>query len=382
MNNTNAEDESCLPPTDGTVPPELTAEDEQLSPEAQETFSKAYDFLLHRAATRQITKVDLSTYTLPWAYDELRQVWICDVPPNRGSVLLTRPGWFWEWQGCIEQPDRFKRSGPFFRQLEQALNWVEQELLALQSAAEGTSHVAQVRSLGVADFSLEKRPDLAPYWITPEAIEPRITYRVLINLEYTPYDYESMEMSFGKKWRYNERFITPTKLAQEVRINADRVFIEQPIGRDDGWYRITSSASYYSESLAATQAQQLWDMSTIVQQHNAGKVIRAQYGYIEVETGYRVMLGGCEAPDKPYPAPLTRAEYMAELALRETLIYALDVEGFRAYLGLTPQDFDDETLLTKLHSKRVESPHIPAAAKLESQQWLAAHRVNERRGKR
>jgi hypothetical protein len=123
-------------------------------------------------------------------------------------------------------------------------------------------------------------------------------------------------------------------------------------------------------------------MSTIVQQHNAGKVIRAQYGYIEVETGYKVMLGGCEAPDKPYPAPLTRAEHMAELALRETLIYALDVAGFKAYLGLTPQDIDDETLLTKLHTKHAESVYIPAAAKLESQQWLAAHKVNERRGKR
>jgi hypothetical protein len=72
-------------------------------------------------------------------------------------VLLTRPGLFWEWQGCIEQPDRFKRSGPFFRQHEQALNWTEQELLALQSATVETSHVVQVKSLGVADFSLEKR---------------------------------------------------------------------------------------------------------------------------------------------------------------------------------------------------------------------------------
>ena len=220
-NNTNAEDESCLPPTDGTVLPELTGEDEQPSPEAQEAFGKAYDFLLRRTATRQVTKVDLSTFMLPWIYDEFRDSWMCDVPPNRGSVLLSQSGLFWGWQGCIEQPDRFKRSGPFFRQLEQALNWTEQELLALQGATERTSRVVQEKSLGVADFSLEKRPDLAPYWITPEDIEPpRITYRVLIDLEYTPYDYESMEISFGKKWRYNERFITPTKLAQEVRINA------------------------------------------------------------------------------------------------------------------------------------------------------------------
>lgn len=93
---------------------------------------------------------------------------MCNVPSNRGSVLLSRSGLFWGWQGCIEQPDRFRRSGPFFRQPEQALNWTEQELLTLQSAAEGTSLVVKEKSLGVADFSLERRPDLAPYWIKPD----------------------------------------------------------------------------------------------------------------------------------------------------------------------------------------------------------------------
>ena len=379
MDNINVEDKSCSRPTNGPEPQQMTAEEEERRLEVRQTLAKVYDLLLQWAAEAQVEEIDQSKYRLPWAYDKIEHTWICDTPPNRGSVLLVQIGMLWGWQGCIEQPNRFKHWGPSFENLEQALSWTEQELLALQTKVEEPPPVVEKKSFNVADFSLEKRPDLAPYWITPEDMEPaRITYRVLIYLEYTPQDYETREMSFGKKWRYNERFASPTRLAQELRIDADQVSIGQPLGPDDGWYRITSGTSYYSESLAATQAQRLWDTSTIVQQHKAGKVISAQYGYIEVETGHTIMLGGCEAPDKPNPAPIMRAEHMADLALRETLIYALDVEGFRAYLGLTPQDFDDETLLTKLHSKRAESPHIPAAAKLESQQWLAAHKANER----
>ncbi len=56
MKNTNAEDESCLPPTDGTVSPELTTEDKKLSPEAQKALGNIYELLLKLAATGQIKK--------------------------------------------------------------------------------------------------------------------------------------------------------------------------------------------------------------------------------------------------------------------------------------------------------------------------------------
>jgi hypothetical protein len=194
-----------------------------------------------------------------------------------------------------------------------------------------------------------------------------------MDLEFMPYDYEWIELSFGKQWRYNEKFPTPARLAQNLRINISRVSIQQPLGSDDAWYHIVSTTRYYHESIAATQAQQMWDTSSITAAYQEGKVIRARYGYAEVETGYAVILGGCEPPDRPYSLPGNREEHMAERALRETLVYALDVDGFRAYTDIAVEDMQDEILLAHLHKARVRSAYIPTEASIASQQWLTDH---------
>jgi hypothetical protein len=68
---------------------------------------------------------------------------------------------------------------------------------------------------------------------------------------------------------------------------------------------------------------------------------------------------------------------MAELALRETLAYALDVERYREFLGASPDEITDEKLLKSLHRRRARSAHIPEKAKMESEKWLATHRKEE-----
>ena len=348
----------------------LTPEEER---KKAEILDRVYEILFRAAQRRYAQEVDLSVYTLPWADD--RNTWVCDVPPNRGSVRLVQTGILWRWEACIERPDHFKHTSPLFFKPDEALQWAEQELIAIQNEVKEPEQ--KPPQLTLADFSLEKQPHLAPYWIEAQAMEPeRITYRVLIELECAPYDYETMEMSFGKQFRYDERFFTPTRLARELNIDTTQVHIEQPIGENNSWYQITSSTSYYSESLAAEKAQQLWDKSAVVRQYNAGKVLRAQYGYTEVETGYAVMLGGCESPDHPNYKPGDRANYMAGLALSETLIYALDVKGFQAYRGIPLNWIDDEKLLEIMHKRRAASAHIPPEIRAESQQWLAAHKAN------
>lgn len=350
----------------------LTPEEERQKTEA---LSRVYAMLIRLGQKRHAKEVDLSVYTLPWVYNDDACTWICDVPPNRGSIQLVQTGIFWHWEACIERPDHFKNTSLPFHEPGDALGWAEQKLIAIQNEVEEPEQEAP--RLTLADFSPEKQPHLAPYWIDAHDIEPqRITYRVLIDLEYTPYDYETMEMSFGKKYHYNKKFATPTRLARDLNIDATQVHIEQPIGENDGWYRITSSTSYYSEPLAAAQAQQLWDKSAIVRQYNAGQVIRARYGYVEVETHYTVMLGGCESPDRPYAGSKSRSEFMAGMALRQTLIYALDVEGFRAYMGIPREWEDDEKMLASMHELRAESVHLPLETRAKSQQWLAAHKVN------
>lgn len=64
---------------------------------------------------------------------------------------------------------------------------------------------------------------------------------------------------------------------------------------------------------------------------------------------------------------------MQELAERETLAYALDVDGFREFLGFSPEEISDDKLLATLHSIRAESTCVPPKAKAESARWLGEH---------
>lgn len=345
-----------------------------------EIYGKVYALLSRSVVENQVKTLDLSVYTLPWVYVAERHLWVCDAAPNRGTVTLVKYTCLWLWQGCIERPEHFKQDSPLFAKLEQALSWAEQELLALQNAATGeTKNVLGFITqpgLTLADFTPDKQPHLVPYWIEPRDLEPeRITYQVLIDVQYMPYDYEFLEMSFGKQLRYHERFITPTKLLQELRLDAARVVAKQLLGPNAGWYHLVSTTHYYSESLVIDQAQQLWDNSAIPSQYQAGKVVKAEYGYQEVETDYTVMLGGCTDPEHPGYVLPDRKTYMAELALRYTLVHALDVQGFRAYLGLTPKAIEDDALLVELHQQRAKAPYVPLAARTASQRWLTTHKT-------
>ncbi len=59
--------------------------------------------------------------------------------------------------------------------------------------------------------------------------------------------------------------------------------------------------------------------------------------------------------------------------MEETMAYALDVDGFRQWLPLSRELYDDEKVLDILHHRRARSEHIPEPARLESEQWLKQH---------
>jgi hypothetical protein len=97
--------------------------------------------------------------------------------------------------------------------------------------------------------------------------------------------------------------------------------------------------------------------------------VSARYGYEEVETGYRVWLGGLE--NLPWSLSQTRAEYLAWRAKKETLLSALDLNGYRQFTEITPDLISDEALLKSMHTQRAKSLYVPAKARAESAQWLA-----------
>ena len=166
-------------------------------------------------------------------------------------------------------------------------------------------------------------------------------------------------------------------LARELKIGPAQVDIAMPIKRM-GWYFVRSAATYLQEPAAAALAQQLWDQSAILDKFREQKVIRARSGYEEVETGYCIWLGVCENQEKMWSEPKSRAEYMAQTAMRETLLRALDVNGWRAFLHLSFEYSTDDELLRAMHEVRVESHHQPTEARAESARWLAEHEVSPR----
>ena len=92
-----------------------------------------------------------------------------------------------------------------------------------------------------------------------------------------------------------------------------------------------------------------------------------------MSTGFDVFLGACEHVEKPFERAVSREEYLEEYALRAALCYALDVNDFRAYLGLTVDEASDDRLIETMHRDRAKSICIPAEIRTESKVWLARH---------
>lgn len=344
---------------------EMAKEEEQ---ECSRAFMQVYSFLFKGAREEEIGETDLSARPFEWEKDAVTGTLIYNRPPNRGSILLTDHNFF--WQGCIEQPHQFKHTSPHFVKLEEALTWVEQQLEKIEQEADEPEQTNERQRIPRAELLAQKQAELTAFWIEPAALEPeRITYQALINLDYAPSSYKEMEMSFGEKFYYDQKFATPTQLAKELHLDP-QLDVEQYF---NGSYTLVSRVTYYREDMAAAQAQRFWEQSSIVQQHRVGKVIRAQYGTAEVETGYEVIIGACENPKDPYPPTKSRQEHLAWLALGETLEYALDVDGYRSYLGW--RRASDEQLLDIMHSHRARSRHVPMEAQLESERRLRVNNV-------
>lgn len=333
----------------------------------QEAFTRVYTILFQGHHEHEAQDADLSQRTLPWVHHADTHTLVCDVPPNRGTVRLSEDRWFWE--AYIERPDQIIHHSPYFFELEKALAWTEQELL---SSKEDPQQEEKPVDSGVS--STKSTIDLTPYRIDPTALEPaRVTFRAVIYMERVPEQFKTMEMSFGKVMRYDEKFPSPWKLMNELQLDDSVVKFEQLTDFNFGWYFLFSTATYYEEPVARAQAQKLWDGSTVQRLYKDGKVTRARYGIEEVETGYRTWLGGLEDPKRPWQQPETRAEHMAKWAKEETIVYALDVVRLRESRRLSPEDISDEKLLSILHERRARSKHIPIEARAESERWLASH---------
>jgi hypothetical protein len=196
---------------------------------------------------------------------------------------------------------------------------------------------------------------------------------VYIELEYKPAKSEKLEISFGEYWEIGKEYFTAAQLVHELQLNPAQIDLKQ-LAPDLGYYRVFSRVIYQDAPVAAAQAQHLWDQSAIVERFGEKKVERARYGYQEVETEYCVWLGRLEQkPWEPWARQESRAEFLKDRAMDETLCAALDVNGYRKYSQLGFNLLSDEDLIWKLHYHRSQSKYMPAHFRTESQRWLRDH---------
>ncbi len=290
---------------------ELAVEQEK---EATERYFAALKILFGGMHEQEAEEIDLSKRRLKWKRELASHSFVCNRETDRATVSVDDTGLF--WQACIERPDQFKHWSNRFGKLDEVLGWAEQELLtpqarAIRSDAHKTKKDAQ------ADQKPKRaRMDLTRYRIKPAQLEPKkLTFRVLIELYHAPESFKTMEMSFGKLWRYDEAFPSPIQVVRELRIDPAEVSVEQLLGPNDDWNRIRSVAVYYEADVGRAQAQKMWNQSTIHALYKEGKIRRARYGFEEVETHYCHWLGGLDDPEHPWVQSSSRAKHMAYLNL-------------------------------------------------------------------
>jgi hypothetical protein len=276
----------------------------------------------------------------------------------------------------VKRPGYAGKSNDFIRLLK-AVEWAEKELVDLANQPEVAAPGSRFRSKEKreADYArLRQKLVNGPYWIDPGVMGPKqITYQVFIELDAKPIDFKTYESTCGDTYQYDKRFLSPSKMAAALNLDFDRFNIDQPVGQRSEWFRITSLTTYYQEASAAEQAQKAWDQSKIMQEFKEGKIGRARYGYLEIETGFAVFLGACEEPDKPWEQPPTRNYCMEMRALQESLSFALDVNDYRDYLGLSAELISDQQILEMMHETRTRSKYLPEEIRRESKVWLAQH---------
>lgn len=351
----------------------ITQMAEQEKKRAQEALGRAYDFLFELSHKHEMKEFDFKARSFEWQHDGDTRM-ICRYQTAEGRIWLAENKFF--WNTCVKREGHVGDSHHFVKFAE-AVDWVEREIVDLANKPDVKKEEGILSEVEIKANRIRLKAKLinGPYWIDAARMEPqRNTYKVLIDLEAKPISYKTFETICGDTYKYAERYPTPVKLAADIHLDAGHFQISQMLGDNSEHFRFTSLTNYYQETSAAEQAQKDWNQSRILQLFKTGEIVRGRYGYQEVETGYITLLGACGQADHVWREEENRGEFMERKALRESLSFALDVNDYRDFLGLSAELMSDNRLLESMHETRSDSKFIPDEARRESLVWLAQHK--------
>jgi hypothetical protein len=316
---------------------------------------------------------DFKTRSFEWQRDDDTRM-TCRYQAAEGRIWLAEDKLF--WNTCVKREGHVGNSHHFIKFVE-AVDWVEKEIVKLANKPDVKKEegILSEEEIKANRARLKTKLINSPYWIDATQMEPqRITYKVLIDLEAKSISYKSFETICGDIHKYADRYPTPGKLANDIHLDAGHFQISQMLGDHSEHFRFTSLTNYYQETSVAEQAQQVWNQSRILQLFKTGEIVRGRFGYQEVETGYITLQGACGQADHVWREEENRSEFMKSKALRESLSFALNVNDYRDFLGLSPELISDERLLESMHKTRSDSKSVPDEARRESLVWLAQHK--------
>jgi hypothetical protein len=344
---------------------------DEMAQQESTQFYQAIKMIFELSRRHELNEFDFSARSFTWERGDKNRC-SCEYQETKGRICLDASLLF--WHACVQRCG-FVGGSEQFAEFREAVDWVERSLADLANQPpqpESHSHMHPLEQIKADHIRLKQKYLDGPFWIRSTALEPeRITYHIFVELEAEPSSFKTRESMCGDTYRVDERYLTPSKQAAAIGLDFDQFSIYQPLGDNSEWYQFASLTGYYQQASAAEQAQNIWNQSHILQQFKAGKIIRGRYGYKEGETGFLEFLGACEHTEKPWARAESRDEFMELRSLRETLCFALDVNDFRDYLGLTSEAVSDEELLVTIHEDRAKSKCMPAEIKLESKLWLA-----------
>lgn len=331
-----------------------------------------YEWILDAHHQNEQSEIDLTARNFNWQRTSESR-WTCQHQMVTGKVCLSEDKWL--WCACAERLGLSTKIEKF-EKLQEAIEWAETGVVDLANQPEPEAQPRPSLEQTAAErVRLQEKLRNGPFWIDPSLLETKKpTYKIFIEVDAEPNTYKTYtSFCSGQTFRTDEHYLSPAKLSTVLSLPFEHFGFEQILGENSGWHHITSLTAFYQETMVAEQAQDVWNHSRILQQFKAGQIKRARYGYQEVETGYTVFLGICEKPEAPWGAPESRQEYFAEGALRESVCFALDVDDYRAFLGLSVKDISDDDLLDGMHTVRARSKLLPENVVRESKVWLALH---------
>ncbi|MBN8654992.1 MAG: hypothetical protein J0M11_04580 [Anaerolineae bacterium] len=351
----------------------ITQMAEQEKKRVQEALGRVYDFLFELSHEKEMKEFDFKTRSFEWESDDASRM-ICQYQAAEGRIWLAKNKLF--WNTCVKREGHVGNSHYFVKFVD-AVDWVEKEIveLANEPDVKKDGRILSDEEINANRNRLKAKLINGPYWIDSARMEPqRITYKVLIDLEVKPISYKSFETICGDTYKFADRYPTPGKLANDIHLDTGHFQIDQMLGDNSEYFRFTSLTNYYQEASAAEQAQKVWNQSRILQQFKTGEIVCGRFGYQEAETGFIASLGACGEANHVWNEDKNRGEFMEWKALRESLSFALDVNDYRDFLGVSVELIDDERLLEFMHETRSDSKLIPDEARRESRVWLAQHK--------